>query len=128
LLEAAPEVQDDLVTVKVDGGHHLLARHLPTLVADHVGEDLTALALPDGAHPAQILVHVVRVPEAHGLPLDDARNDVLLHRVRPGVVEEVVRDLLHLLRVAHEVFAQRAVGLRHEDLTACRRPARPRLP
>ena len=75
--EGAPEVQCDLVAVKVDGRDHLLARHQGALVAEHVAEDLAALALPVGAQAAQILVHVVRVTEADRLHLDDLRHDVL---------------------------------------------------
>jgi hypothetical protein len=66
------------------------------LVAEDVAEDLAALALPVRAHAAQILVHVVHVAEADRLHLDDARHDVRGHRVGPGVVEQVVGDLLHV--------------------------------
>jgi hypothetical protein len=112
-VERAPKVRGELVLVAVDGRDDLLARQPVTLVADDVGEDLAALALPVGAHAAQVLVDVVRVGQADRLDLDDLRDDVRGHRVRPRQVHEVERELLQVVDVGGvgEVGGQRHFGL-----------------
>jgi predicted aconitase len=57
--------------------HHLLARHHGPLVAQHVGEDLTALALPVGTQAAQILVHVVGVTEADRASVEEQKQTLI---------------------------------------------------
>jgi hypothetical protein len=91
-VEGAPEVRGELVLVTVDRRDDLLARHEGPLVAQDVGEDLAALALPVGPQAAQVVLDVVRVVHAHGLDLDDLRHEVNGHRVRPCQVDEIERQ------------------------------------